>query len=261
MKKFIKTGIALTAAAMLLSGCGEGLMVMNEKEEAIVVSYSAGALAKRNRYQPEGLTAVYQGEEDEAEEEEPKEAAEKEEPAEIEAPEEKAQEPGSAEAPGGEAQEPGSAEAPGGEAQEPGEAAASASLTDALGLEGIQVSYQDYFISDTYQQGDYYILNAKEGNTFVILNFNIANSGAGETLCDILSLQPIFTLDVEGEAGIRNEVTMLDNDMATYKKPVGPGQTDTAVLLFEVPKDAAEAMSGIRLSLLVDGEANDIALD
>lgn len=248
MKKFIKTGIALTAAAMFLSGCGEGLMVMNEKEEAIVVSYSAGALAKRNRYQPEGLTAVYQGEEDEAEEEEPKEAAEKEEPAEIEAPEEKAQ-------------EPGSAEAPGGEAQEPGEAAASASLTDALGLKGIQVSYQDYFISDTYQQGDYYILNAKEGNTFVILNFNIANSGAGETLCDILSLQPIFTLDVEGEAGIRNEVTMLDNDMATYKKPVGPGQTDTAVLLFEVPKDAAEAMSGIRLSLLVDGEANDIALD
>ncbi len=248
MKKFIKTGIALTAAAMFLSGCGEGLMVMNEKEEAIVVSYSAGALAKRNRYQPEGLTAVYQGEEDEAEEEEPKEAAEKEEPAEIEAPEEKAQ-------------EPGSAEAPGGEAQEPGEAAAYASLTDALGLKGIQVSYQDYFISDTYQQGDYYILNAKEGNTFVILNFNIANSGAGETLCDILSLQPIFTLDVEGEAGIRNEVTMLDNDMATYKKPVGPGQTDTAVLLFEVPKDAAEAMSGIRLSLLVDGEANDIALD
>lgn len=70
MKKFIKTGIALTAAAMFLSGCGEGLMVMNEKEEAIVVSYSAGALAKRNRYQPEGLTAVYQGEEDEAEEEE-----------------------------------------------------------------------------------------------------------------------------------------------------------------------------------------------
>ena len=68
MKKFITRGIALAAAAMFLTGCGDGMPIMSEAEEAIVISYSAGVLAKRNRYQPEGLTAVYEGEEDEEEE-------------------------------------------------------------------------------------------------------------------------------------------------------------------------------------------------
>ncbi len=258
MKKFIKTGIALTAAAMVMSGCGEGLMVMNEKEEAIVVSYSAGALAKRNRYQPEGLTAVYQGEEEDSAEEEPKKPAEAKAPEEEDAADTKApEEEGAAEL-----EAPDSEGAQGANALEgEGGQEASASLTDALGIEGIQFSYQDYFVSDTYQQGDYYILNAGQGNAFVILNFNITNGTAGEAPCDILSRKPIFTLDVGEGSGVRNEVTMLENDLSTYKGSIGPGQTETAVLLFKVPQDKAEALSDIGLSLLVDGAANSVAIE
>ena len=37
MKKFITRGIALAAAAMFLTGCGDGMPIMSEAEEAIVV--------------------------------------------------------------------------------------------------------------------------------------------------------------------------------------------------------------------------------
>ncbi len=48
MKKFIKMGTALVAAAFLLTGCGDEMAVLTESEEAVIVNYSAGTLAKHN---------------------------------------------------------------------------------------------------------------------------------------------------------------------------------------------------------------------
>ena len=42
MKKFIKQGSVLIAAAMLLAGCGEEMVPLTESEAMIIVNYSAG---------------------------------------------------------------------------------------------------------------------------------------------------------------------------------------------------------------------------
>ena len=69
MKRFIKRGTALVAAAMLFTGCGEKMAVLTESEEAIVVNYSAGTLAKHNSHQQEGMTSVYPKDREEEKEE------------------------------------------------------------------------------------------------------------------------------------------------------------------------------------------------
>ena len=77
MKKFIKMGTALVAAAFLLTGCGDEMAVLTESEEAVIVNYSAGTLAKHNSHQQEGMSAVYPKEEEEEEEEEGEEELKK----------------------------------------------------------------------------------------------------------------------------------------------------------------------------------------
>ncbi len=237
MKKFIKMGTALVAAAFLLAGCGDEMAVLTESEEAVIVNYSAGTLAKHNSYQQEGMSGVYPKEEEE--EEEPPVEGEKE-------PETEGQEP-----------ESGSQ----GSQQEPeGGQASAVSMTEALAVPGIEFSYQDYSIYDSYKQGDYYSSDAAEGNVFLILNVNISNTGTEPVACDLLTKQPIFTLKINGEAGVKNEVTMLENDIATYTGTLEPAQTVAGILLFEVPADNAENVSSLQLSLQMGGASSEINL-
>ena len=83
MRNVMKIGAVLVAAAMLFTGCGDPMVSLTEDEEAIVVNYSAGILAKHNSFQQEGMTALYP-EEEELSEEEVEEPDETEEPTEGE---------------------------------------------------------------------------------------------------------------------------------------------------------------------------------
>ena len=256
MKKFIKTGTALMAASLLLSGCG-GMPELTESQEAMIVSYSAGILAKRNRFQPEGLTAVFFPEEDETEEPKDPEEADTKAPEEPEEPVQ--QDEGAAGEPEEDVQQ---AEEPEGPAEpEDGAQAGAVSMEEALGISGMGISYNGFSVNSHYQEGDYFSLDASAGNTYVILNFNITNQTAEPALCDILSKQPIFTLGIEDGQGFGNEVTVLGNDLSTYSAEVGPGGTETAILLFEVPEEAAQSISSISLRVDVDGNGNYIALE
>lgn len=245
MRKFIKLGTVLVAAALLFTGCGNPMVSLTEDEEAIVVNYSAGILAKHNSFQQEGMTAVYPEEPEETEEtEETEEPDKKEEPKEKkEDKEEKPQKPE-------EKQEDGSSE----------EDSGPLTLTEALAVPEIEFSYHDYSTTDNYSQGDFFSLNASPGKVYLLLNVNMTNTGSKAAECDILSKQPTFILYLNGGNGISNEMTMLTNDLSVYKGALDPGQTEATVLLFEVPKETAENVTSMQLSAQVNGETNEIIL-
>ena len=192
--------------------------------------------AAHNSHQQEGMSAVYPKEEEE-EEEPPVEEEDKKEPeAEGQEPESGSQSPEGTESPN------------------------AVSMTEALAVPGVEFSYQEYSIYDSYKQGDYYSSNAAEGNVFLILNVNISNTGTEAAACDLLVKQPIFTLKINGEAGVKNEVTMLENDIATYTGNLEPGQTVAGILLFEVPAETAENVSTLQLSMQMGGVTSEIIM-
>ena len=241
MKKFIKQGSALVAAAILLAGCGEEMVPLTESEAMVIVNYSAGTLAKHNRHQQEGMAAVYPKEEEEEvipEEEEAKKPEEQEKQEEN----------------GGQQSSSGENEASGSEKPAP----EAVTLTEALAIPGLEFSYKDYSVSNTYKQGDYFSLDAKEGNTYVILNVNIANTGSETVNCDLLLKQPIFTLKINEEPGVKNEVSMLENDVSTYIGAVEGGQTVAGILIFEVPAASAENISSLQLTLQMNETTTEI---
>ena len=140
------------------------------------------------------------------------------------------------------------------------EEAGQLTLSEALAVSGVEVSYKDYSVSSSYKQGEYFSLDAAAGNTFLIMNMNITNTGSQAVDCDLLTKQPIFTLKLNQGAGVKNEVTILSNDLSTYVGKLEPGQTDTAVLLFEVPEKTAESISSIQLSVQMNQKTNQIKL-
>lgn len=241
MRNVIKMGAVLVAAAMLFTGCGDPMVPLTEDEESIVVNYSAGILAKHNSFQQEGITAVYPEEEEESEEpEETEESEEKEKTDETEKSKE---------------------DAKGQSEQEPAEQGSKQiTLTEALSVPKVQFSYHDYSTADSYKQGDYFSMDASEGNTFLILNVNMTNTGKKAAECDFVQKQPSFVLSLNGEAGVRNQVTMLTNDLSTYKGTLEPGQTEAVILLFEVPQETAQNISTMKLNLEINGATNEILL-
>ncbi len=247
MRKIIKKGFVLAAAAVLLTGCGESITPLTESEEATIIQYSAGTLAKHNSFQQEGLTAMYP-EEDEAEQEETEEMEEpeKEEPK-KEAKEEKNQKP---EDKKGEKDQAGQAESVG-----------QSTFTEALAVPGIEFSYKDYSIASSYSQGDYFSLEASAGKVFLLLNINITNTGDAAAECNLLSKKPKFVLKLNEGAGVSNQITILTNDVSTYARTLEAGQTEAGILLFEVPETAVENISSIQLTLEMDGKTTEIKMN
>ncbi len=247
MRKIIKKSIALAAAAVLLTGCGEAVTPLTESEEAIVIQYSAGTLAKHNSFQQEGLTAVYPEEEEPEQEEEVKEPKE-EEPKEEKPKEEKKQKT--------EDDKNKDKQNSDEKAQQVGES----TFTEALAVPGVEFSYKDYSIVSSYSQGDYFSLDASAGNVFMLLNINITNTGNTAAECNMLNKKPQFTLNLNGDKSVKNEITILANDVATYAGTLEAGQTEAGILLFEVPQKVVENISSMQLTLEMDGKTTEIKM-
>ncbi len=247
MRKAIKKGTILVVATMFLTGCGQKMATLTKSEEAIVVQYSAGTLAKHNSFQQEGVTAIYP-EEEQPEQEEAVESKE----AEKEESKEQSQD---SKEPSQESQDKEKKDEP-----EVSETAGQTTLTDALAMSGIEFSYKDYSTNNTYRQGEYFSLDASAGKTFLIMNFNVTNTGTQAVDCDLLTKQPIFTLKVNQEAGVKNEVTILANDLSTYVGKLEAGQTQDTILLFEVPEKTAQNISSLQISVQINEKTHEIKL-
>lgn len=248
MRNIIKLGTVLVAAAMLFTGCGNPMVSLTEDEEAIVVNYSAGILAKHNSFQQEGMTAVYPEEESEETDEmdETEEPENKEEPEDKDEPEEKTEQ---SQKPEEEPEDTSSEEGSG-----------QLTLTEALAVPEVEFSYHDYSTTESYREGDFFSLDASAGKVYLMLNVNMTNTGSKAVECDILAKQPSFILSLNGEAGITNEMTMLTNDLSVYKGTLDPGQTEATILLFEVSQETAENITSMQLSALINGNTNEIIL-
>lgn len=245
MKGSIRRGMVLVIMAVFLTGCGDEMFPLTEGEEAIIVNYSAGTLAKHNRRQQEGLTMVVPKEEEEEEaipepEEETKEEV-KEEEQDTEETKDSSDDPAKTET-------------------EEEETVEQVTLTEALAISGMEFSYRDCSATGHYQQGEAYSLDAAAGNTYLMLNFNITNTGSDASDCDVIAKQPVFTLKVGDNPGVQNLFTLLENDLSTYSAAIEPGQTVAAVLLFEVPESVAENTSDLQLELQMNGNTSEIKM-
>lgn len=242
MSRFLKrSGLVGVVLCLFLTGCGEELWTMTPEEEELIVAYAAGAVAKNNKYQTQGL--IYYEEEPEPEPEDPDE---------VSGPGE--DEPGEAQAPDGE--DPGAQNPPEDGTADPGQdgpAASTATLAEAAGLAPVVAEYQGYQLADSYMEGSYFALNAQAGYQFLIMSIMLSNPSQEPVECNNLARGIRCTLFVNGEKQAEAMPTILLNDFATYLNTLEPGAFQETILIFEVPIEAAGEIQTLAMEFEADG--------
>jgi len=239
MSGFIKrSSMVIFVSCLLLTGCGDNMEELTTVEENIVVTYASGAVAKANKKQAQGMTYAV-----------PEAMADNQEDTENISGENNSEEPDAEES------NPASPTA-GDPVTDSGVQAESTTLTQALNMDGIEAEYKDYYISETYVQGDYFALEAPlEGYTYLFLNITLTNKAAEQVTCDMFTANTNCWIVVNGEtkSAVRN--TMLLNDLSTYMETMEGGASEETILIFPIKKEDAENITSLGL-ILGMGENN-----
>lgn len=234
MKGFIRisAGMAL-ALSLLLAGCGTPMAALTKAEEELIVAYASGAVSKANRAQERGLTW-------QVEEELP--------PEEEVAPEGPEQEEGMPE--NDVTAEPG---ALGETGAEDGPVMVDATLTEIVNIPGVTAEYLGYQTQNHYRSGDYFALNATEGNTCLVMNISLSNTSAEPVEANLFNRITQCRLLVNQEPMAGAMTTILPNDFMSFMGTLEAAETVDTVLIFEIPIQAAEGIQALILEFTIDG--------
>ncbi|MBQ7677947.1 MAG: hypothetical protein IJT32_06910 [Lachnospiraceae bacterium] len=235
------TAVCAVALAVMLGGCGEvPLIELTAEEENIVTLYAAKVMAKHNVRLAQGLVR-YKGAVEEETLDEPVPASD--------TPEDASQE--------GEGQMAQTAD--GSAASTPASDAVTAGLNEIFGIGGVDISYAKAAFENDYVYNNYYHLTPDEGNCYLVMYFNVANTTDGAIDVDLYSLDPVFRAIADGSS-YGSETTILPNDLATYLTTIEGKGTDTAVLLFEVPASGSKDVNAVGLQVAVNGTTYNVPL-
>lgn len=237
----VQMTIAAMMAAALMSGCGEEPYELTENEQKLIANYSAHIVTKYNTYQNEGLSVVQTPvEETSTAETEETETVQQEQTAETEETEETET-----------VQQEQTAETE--ETETSAETAYTpATLDELFGGQNIVLTYAGAELTDSYMEGSYYALYPDAGRQYLVLRIDVANSGTEPAEVDYLSLMPQFQVKLNGDITSPSEQTVLPGDFSALDLTLQAGETEEAVLLFQIPADV-EMIEGVELFVTTDG--------
>ena len=116
-------------------------------------------------------------------------------------------------------------------------------LTQLIGQEGVQLSYQGYVLQDSIVSNEYLNMEAEEGNQYVIAQFQIENLTEKELVFDASNKNLSCILAINVDNRYRAALSMLENNLQYMPITVPAKQTKSAVLVFEVKKQEMDTIN------------------
>ncbi len=224
------------ALSMLFGGCGTTMYELTKSEEEVIVDYAAYAVAKHNIFQKDGVQVLDEKyfKQETQEPEDPKDEQE---------------------------DTQGVSQGNGTQATVDKLQEEEISLADAIGQSGVlDVWYQGYEVTNSYQEGAYYSIDATDGKTYVVMDFTMKNVTSSAVTVDILSLEPTFRACFNGKDWVTEEMTLLLYGLSTYEGELKAGEQVDVVLIFQISDDIGKQISDIKLSVERDGKTSPINL-
>jgi hypothetical protein len=237
MKKRFRLLAVVSAATLLLGGCGTPLYDLTDDEQNIIVTYAAFTLAKHNTYQKDGMTNAVLAEEDSQEE------------TTTDTQQESSETDSSTSTGAATATDEGSGDED------------AISLAAAVGQESrLTVSYKGYQVQDSYQEGDYLAVNPDVGKRLVVMKFKIKNPTDKDIELDTVSLDNTFYASFDGGGRVKETVSFGAQSLSSYLGVIKAGKSKTAVLLFQVPESQADAISSVELTVQMEDSTFNVKL-
>ncbi len=233
MKKRMQFLTILLASTVVLGGCGTSLYELTDDEEDLIVSVAAQAVAKHNIFQSDGITDV-----------EPETEPQMQENTTEQDTQQVQEETNTNTNTGG---------------TQTNTQTKEISLSDLLG-KNLKVSYKGYSTASSYQEGDYFSVNATSGKTLIIMNINVKNTGKKNIKIDMLSKDVTFYGCFNGTDRIVEKKILSTKNLSTYQGKIKPGKSIKTVLAFEVSKKQADEISTQDLQVEMDGQMYQVTM-
>lgn len=233
MKKRMQFLTILLASTVVLGGCGTSLYELTDDEEDLIVSAAAQAVAKHNIFQMDGITDV-----------EPETEPQMQENTTEQDTQQVQEETNTNTHTGGTQTDTQTKEI---------------ALSDLLG-KNLKVSYKGYSTASSYQEGDYFSVNATSGKTLIIMNINVKNTGKKNIKIDMLSKDVTFYGCFNGTDCIVEKKILNTKNLSTYQGKIKPGKSIKTVLAFEVSKKQADEISTQDLQVEMDGQMYQVTM-
>lgn len=222
--------IVLLAGALILTGCGEEPYELQDNERAVIVNYAAHIVAKYNVRQPEGYRYVYLPAEQEA-------GGEEEQPQDIQTEETNEQEQ--------QTDDRTQEDMPADNADAATEEVKPAvTLSEALGLKGVQAVYTGAELTDHYGT-----VVPNTGKKLMILHVTLQNQTGKARKCDMLSLLPVFQAKVNGMQEVTSELTILPENLSTWEEKIPAGGSADTIILFQVDEEEVASVEQLELKV------------
>lgn len=136
--------------------------------------------------------------------------------------------------------------------------AETVSLRQALKLEdGLDASFENYDVTDSYVESDYFAMNATAGKTFLAVHINLKATG-GDIECDMLKKNLKYRVVINGDKTVAAQTSILLNDLGTYQGTIAGGSAQECVLLFETEKQNVENITSLQLKVS-DGSTSTVS--
>lgn len=115
--------------------------------------------------------------------------------------------------------------------------------------EGVNLSFAEYEVCQSYQEDDqYFSLDASEGKKLLVLHFTLRNASGSDQSINLLAKKNQYRITVNGSSTRTALTTMLTNDLATYKGTLGNGASEDVVLLIELSSEELTNVTSISIN-------------
>lgn len=228
-------GLLLTAS-VFFAGCSNAIPEMDEDTKALVVEYAAGIVEKYDQNYVVKLKEVSETEDVILPAEETAEASDADSFA-------SAPETNIPDTENGDVYDESFAQE--------AEKTIPESLEEFLQTEGVSFRYEGYETTSFYPNNGeelYFVMNATEGSKLLVLHFTVRNDSQEEKQIDLIHSGTRFKIEVNGE--MKNALTtMLLNDMCNYQNTLAAGESDSLVLVCEIPEEQSDSILSLSLTM------------
>ncbi len=112
------------------------------------------------------------------------------------------------------------------------------SIGEAFGIPGADIQYDHYEVCSNYPENGEelaFSMKAATGKELLVTHFKLSNPGPEEINAHTDSTNLKVRLMLNGTDKLRVDVTFLDNDLMNYDELISTGESEDAVLVFEIP--------------------------
>jgi hypothetical protein len=116
-----------------------------------------------------------------------------------------------------------------------------------------QIKYNGFKLQSSYAQRDaYFTLTPTSGNKLLAVNFKVSNKSKSSVKVNLDKIHIVYKLSTKDGKSYSPMVTLLDTDMKYLNFTLKSGNSDDAVLIFDVPENLKT--DGLTLSISLNGQ-------